>query len=419
MDPKGGYTMKDKVNRKDFFKIVGAAGIGAASMGMIGVGCKKNEANGKNITTGTSKSKYPQIPRRKLGKTNEMVPILSHGIMYNLLDNMIVLKKALEWGISHWDTSHMYAGGNSELGMGKFFKKYPEKRKDIFLVSKASGARTAAEVEKKLQLSLKRMNTTYIDLYYGVHALSDPKQLTPELKKWAENAKKRGVIKHFGFSTHKNMAECLMAASKLDWIDAIMTSWNFRLMQDKKMQKAVDACHKANIGLISMKVMGLPISSDGDKKLTQHFVKKGFSEGQAKLKAVLEDKRFAASCVTMENTALISANAAAALDKTRITQADMKVLREYALGSCSSYCTGCVQHCMAALPEAPIVSDVMRYLMYYNSYGDEARAQELFSEIPLSMRNRLAKLDYTAAERKCPQKLPIGIFMKEALEKLS
>ena len=82
-------------------------------------------------------------------------------------------------------------------------------------------------------------------------------RFTDDIKKWAENAKKQGVIKHFGFTTHENMPQCLMAASKLDWIDAIMMKYDFRLMQDKQMQDAIDACHKAGIGLIAMKTQSM------------------------------------------------------------------------------------------------------------------------------------------------------------------
>jgi len=403
----------DKMGRREFFKIAGITGLTTA---LSVVGCKES-SDAKADSSG--KISYPQIPRRKLGKTDEMVPVLSHGIMYNLVENQIVLKKGLQWGIKHWDTSNSYAGGNSELGIGKYLKKHPEVRKDVFIVSKASSAKTPKEMEKKLQLSLKRMNTNYIDLFYGIHGLSDPNDLTPEIRKWAESAKKRKLIKHFGFSTHKNMANCLTAASKLDWIDAIMTSWNFRLMQDDTMEKAVDACYKANIGLIAMKVMGLTIYSDGDKKLTQHFIKKGYTDGQAKLKAVLDDKRFAAACITMENTALITTNAAAALDKTKLSKADWQMLQDHALATCSGYCSGCNEFCDSAIPDMPVVSDVMRYLMYYNSYGDEQKAQDLFREIPQHMRMHLLSMDFTATEKACPKNLPIGSFIKEAIEKLS
>lgn len=404
---------KNKINRRNFFKKAGIAGI-SGTLGYLGL---KSEASG----AGENKkpSGYPRIPKRRLGKTGEMVPVLSHGIMYNLVENQIVLRKALQYGISYWDTSHSYAGGNSELGIGKFLKKFPEKRKDLFIVSKASRANTPEEVEKCLQTSFKRMNTDYIDLYYGVHGCSDPRQLTPELKKWAADAKKRKVIKHFGFSTHKNMAKCLTAASKMDWIDAIMTSWNFRLMQDPEMQKAVDACHKADIGLIAMKVMGHSIYSDDDRKLTEHFIKKGFSEGQAKLKAVLNDDRFSAACVTMENTAILAANAAAALDKVTFSDNDMDVFRSYALSSCTGYCAGCADICDAVTPDTPYTSDVLRYLMYYNSYGMEKKARDLFSEIPLDIRKKLLTNNYDMAETRCPQNLPIGVLIKEAVSKLS
>ncbi len=404
---------KNKFNRRNFFKKAGIAGIGGA-LGYLGL---KHEASEAKETT--KPAGYPRIPKRRLGKTGEMVPVLSHGIMYNLLENQIVLRKALQYGISYWDTSHSYAGGNSELGIGKFLKKFPEKRKDLFIVSKASKASTPEEVEKRLQTSFKRMNTDYIDLYYGVHACSDPRQLTPGLRAWAEDAKKRKIIKHFGFSTHKNMAKCLMAASKMDWIDAIMTSWNFRLMQDPEMEKAVDACHKADIGLIAMKVMGHSINSDGDRKLTEHFIKKGYSEGQAKLKAVLNDDRFSVACVTMENTAILAANAAAALDKVKFSNHDMNVFRNYALSSCTGYCAGCADICDAVIPHTPYTSDVLRYLMYYNSYGMEKKARDLFSEIPLDMRKQLLTNNYDMAESKCPQNLPIGALIKEAVSKLS
>jgi hypothetical protein len=405
-----------KLNRKDFFKTLAVTGAGT-TLAMLG--CGGNENAGKADAAQNS-GQYPAVPTRPLGNTGMRIPVVFHGIMYNLVENQIVLGKAFQWGMNMVDTSHGYAGGNSELGIGKYLKRHPEKRKDIIIVSKASGAYNVQQVEEKLQRSLKRMNTDYIDIYYGVHGLSDPDELTPELRRWAENAKKRGVIKKFGFSTHRNMAACLQAASRLDWIDVIMTSFNFRLMQDDDMDRAVDACHAKGIGLIAMKVMALNISTSGDKELTRHFTQKGYTDGQAKLKAVLDDKRIAGACVTMQNTALIMANAAAALDKTSLGRDDHRFLRQYAAQTCDDYCAGCASICDGALPEAPVVSDVMRYLMYYNSYGEEKKARDLFrKEIPAATRRKLADLDYSAVERACPRNLPLGRFMAEALDKLA
>ena len=169
------------------------------------------------------------MPKRKLGKTGVEIPCLALGVAFNAVDNQIILRKAIDWGVTTWDSSPMYENGNSELGIGKFFEKNPDVRKKLFLMTKASIAKNVEDIEKHLQTSLERMKTDYIDLYFGVHGLSNPAQLNDEMKKWAEKAKERKVIKYFGFSTHANMADCLMAASKLDWIDAVMPSYNFRV----------------------------------------------------------------------------------------------------------------------------------------------------------------------------------------------
>ncbi|MHC4594892.1 MAG: aldo/keto reductase, partial [Planctomycetota bacterium] len=185
--------MKNKVNRRNFLKTVGAAGLAPAFAGVT----KGLEASEKANADKKDKPKYQQMTRRKLGKTGVEVPCLSLGTN-RLVDSQVLLRAALRWGINYWDTAHSYTGGNSELTIGKLLSRNPEVRKKLFIVSKASGARTVADVEKRLLLSLERMNTEYIDLYYGVHGLSDPAQLTDELRRWAESAKKRKLIRFFG-----------------------------------------------------------------------------------------------------------------------------------------------------------------------------------------------------------------------------
>ena len=404
---------------------MGAAGVGS----VFASGRIRADSNEPNVEGKEQELKSPQVPRRKLGKTGIKVPCLSLGGDFNFIDNQIILRKALDWGVSYWDTAHWYSGGNSELGIGEFLAKNPEIRKELFIVSKASGAENAEDVEERLSTSLKRMNTDYIDLYYGVHMLSDPGRLTDELKQWAKSAKERKLIRFFGFSTHKNMAQCLAGAAKLDWIDAIMTMYNFRLMQDDEIQTAIEACHKAGIGLIAMKVQGhgqkapwldprCDLETEEDKKLVRHFLEDGFTEGQAKLKVILQDRRFSSACVGMESIAILTLNVAAVLDETELSEADIEVFKEYAEATCSGYCAGCAHICDTALPNVPYVSDIMRYLMYCNSYGERDKARKLFAEIPHKVRNKLLSTDYSAAEARCPQHLPIGKRVAEALIKL-
>jgi predicted aldo/keto reductase-like oxidoreductase len=270
------------------------------------------------------------------------------------------------------------------------------------------------------------MNTNYVDAYF-THGISDTAKLTDELKQWVQDAKKRKLIRYFGFSTHSNMSKFLTAVAGLGWIDMIMIPYNFRLLDDAEMQAGIDACQKAKIGLVAMKTAGRAIRgrrgeeivSEAEKKLMEKLLERGFTQEQAAIKLVLQDERISCACVGMETVPILTANVAAVLDKTELTQADRKVFKEYAKATCTGYCAGCAHICNSALPDTPYVSDIMRYLMYYNSYGHKARARELFAQIPSEVRNKLLKIDYVPAESICPQHLPIGKFVSEAVKKLS
>jgi predicted aldo/keto reductase-like oxidoreductase len=400
------------VSRRGFLKFAGAAGIGSVIASKVFA-----EPNEPNVQKEQSDQKL-ELPKRKLGKTGVEIPCLALGVAFNAVDNQIILRKAVDLGVTTWDTSSFYENGNSELGIGKFIEKKPGIRQKLFLITKASFAKNIEDIEKHLQASMVRMKTDYIDLYFGVHGLSSPSQLNDEMKKWVEKAKERKVIKYFGFSTHANVAGCLMGASKLDWIDAVMPMYNFRVMQDQKLIDAVQACHDAGIGIIAMKTQAQKVESDNDKKLMEHFSAKGFTEGQAKLKFVLDDKRVTAACVGRENIEHLRQNVAAALDKKELTQLDKEVLKNYAAETCSGYCAGCANICDSVAAGVP-VSDVMRYLMYYNSFGDTHTARQLFAEIPQQIRSKMLTADYSAAESRCPQRLPVARLMSQAVRTLA
>ncbi len=412
---------RNQFNRRDFLKKAGIAGLAP----VLASAEIKKDAN----TPQSQKTRGPQVPKRKLGKTGVEVSCL--GLGTNKLDNQIILRRAIEMGVTCWDTAHSYVGGNSEREIGKLLSKSPKLRKKLFLITKASFAKTIEQKEKYLHESLERMNTDYIDLYYAVHGLSDPAMLTDELKQWVESVKKRGLIRFVGFSTHSNMPQCLTAAAKVGWIDALTTSYNFRLMQSDEMTSAVETCHKAGVGLLTMKSVALTfkersmleagkkIETDEDKKLLKRFLEKGFAEGPAKIRAVLEDERISSACVGMNNVTLLNSNVAGVLGKTKLTRADRDIFAEYAMATCSGYCAGCAHICNSALPETPYISEIARYLMYYNSYGDKDRARKLFAAIPSQVRGKLLSADYSPAEARCPQHIRITEMVAEAVYKLA
>lgn len=411
------FRKKQRCSRRDFFKITGAAGIGSAIASIGNVAGAAAPADSKD-------SGPKLVPTRPFGKTGEHVSILSFGGSHNLKSKQLLLKQAFKMGVTYWDTAERYSGGKSEQAMGKYFAKYPDDRKKIFLVTKARTS-DPEKLSRYLNQSLERLKTTYVDLYF-VHMVTNVKeQLTKATKAWAEKAKAKGKIRFFGFSTHKNMENCLMQGAKLGWIDGIMTSYNYRLMHTDDMKKAVEACAEAGIGLTAMKTQAkffayfyadIGRENEAAAMLTDRFMKKGFTPEQAKLKAVWENPHFASICSEMPNMAILQANVAAALDQTDLSIQDRQLLDSYAQATAPGYCAGCGNVCESAVKDNVPISDIMRYLMYHDEYGNQQRATRLFSDLPPLTRKRLASIDYSKAEQLCPQKLPIARLMNRAVE---
>ena len=409
---------KKDLSRREFIKITGAAGIGS----VVASASKLVDASDPG---GPLKTKT--VPTRPFGKTGAHVSILGMGGSQDLTSKQLLLRQAIKMGVTYWDTAYSYEGGRSEMAMGNYFSRYPEDRKKVFLVTKSSSS-DPKMMTQYLDTSLERLQTDYVDLYFIHHVSDVTREIEPETKTWAEKRKAEGRIRFFGFSTHSNMEQCLLDAAQLGWIDGIMTSYNYRLMNTDAMKRAVDACAKAGIGLTAMKTQAQFFAyfyadkgkeNDRAIELTDRFIKKGFTPEQAKLKAVLDNPNIASICSEMPNMTILQANVAAVLDQTQLSSHDMRFLDQYARKTASGYCAGCAHLCESALNGSVPVSDVMRYLMYHDQYGDHARAVRLFLEIPADTRRRLTRISFPKAEALCPQKMPIGKLMEKAFKTLN
>ncbi|MFZ2087936.1 MAG: twin-arginine translocation signal domain-containing protein, partial [Desulfobaccales bacterium] len=83
--------------RRDFVKTVGIAGMAVAGSGVTAALAvpEKPAAAEKASTT----------PKRKLGKTGVDVSVLNLGGMFDTINNQLLLKQALNWGVTFWDTA--------------------------------------------------------------------------------------------------------------------------------------------------------------------------------------------------------------------------------------------------------------------------------------------------------------------------
>jgi hypothetical protein len=403
-------------SRRDFIKTAGAVGIGSILSPVESLSFAEQKSD-------TDESKPKVVPVRPFGKTGTQVSILGLGGAF-YWTNLLLMKQALELGVTYWDTAAVYGNGESEKAIGKYFEKFSEDRKKVFLVTKSVSSETHS-LTKSLETSLERLRTTYIDLFF-IHDVSNPYDINRGAKTWAERTKASGRIRFFGFSTHKNMEQCLQVGAKLGWIDGIMLSYNFRNMHTEKMNKVVDNCHSAGIGLTAMKTMATGrwgtekvTPNEKEQNLFNQFEKKGLTVEQAKLKAVWGDHRIASICSHMTNMRNLLANASAAMDNKILSDQDIHHLQQYALKTASNYCTGCAYICEPTINYEVPVTDVMRYLMYARCYGEFERAKSAFKGLPSEVRKRMGNINYKEAERKCPQGLSIGRRMREALIELA
>jgi aryl-alcohol dehydrogenase-like predicted oxidoreductase len=146
------------------------------------------------------------LPQRILGRTGEKVTMLGVG-GYHIgwtreRDAQEVIETALEGGVRFFDTAESYQNGESERRYGKYLT--PKYREQIFLMTKST-AKTAAEAQKHLDESLKRLNTDQLDLWQ-VHSISNPQDVSDRINNGVLDvfvkAKESGKVRYIGFTGH-------------------------------------------------------------------------------------------------------------------------------------------------------------------------------------------------------------------------
>jgi predicted aldo/keto reductase-like oxidoreductase len=413
-------SKKNSLSRRNFIKTIGTVGVGSFLPFF-------DSLSKPLAISGSNESQFKFIPTRPFGKTKVNVPILCLGTTYSRSSDLL-LKRSIDMGVRFWDTAAIYSNGNEEKAIGKYFRKYPEDRNKIFLLTKSHSLHPD-KWSKDLKKSLERMNTSYLDLFliHSVHHAEDLKIQAKTIENWSQKAKNKGKIRLFGFSTHRNIEENLLKASDFGFIDGIMFSYNFRNMHNYKMKKAVDACAKAEIGLIAMKTQASVswilkeklIPNEKEQALFNQLAKKGFTFEQAKLMAVWDDYRISSITSLMSNMSQLEANVAAANSDKKLSKRDKQFLNQYALQTAQNYCAGCASICEQEINWSVPICDIMRFLMYAKCYGKLENAKSYFAEMPLLARKRMKYINYEKAEQRCPQHMNIGRLMREATTLLS
>ena len=307
-----------------------------------------------------------QVPRRVLGKTGEKIPILCMGGSLPLDPRFDPkLAECVKYGINYFDQADCYSGGEGELALGAFHTR-ANLRSRVWITTK-SDDKDPSGFEATFHKSLEKLKTDYVDMYF-LHALEDASDINDGLKTVVEKLRKEKKLRFFGFSCHDgNVAELLELAAKTPWIDAVMFRYNFRQYGNEKLNRAIDAAYKAKVGLIAMKTQGSAVSFEPQWKKFEQTGK--WNKHQAVMKAVWADERISGAVSDMDNLDKLRENVGAALDKTKLTQAEVEALYRYADATRAVTCDGC-HHLCSSHVDAPIaIGPTLRYLMYHDVYG--------------------------------------------------
>jgi predicted oxidoreductase len=164
------------------------------------------------------------LPMRTFGRTGLKVSLLAIGcgnrlhMAYGREDRAVeAVRLALDCGINYMDTAQSYGDGLSETWVGIATK---DRRENLVLASKTL-ARTADEVMHRVELSLKRLQTSHLDVLH-IHGLKYEDDLAEiEAKGGALEAlyklRDQKIIRFIGVTSHADPATLATALNRHDF----------------------------------------------------------------------------------------------------------------------------------------------------------------------------------------------------------
>ncbi|HXJ89257.1 MAG TPA: aldo/keto reductase [Candidatus Binatia bacterium] len=239
--------MAKEISRREFLENVGIGA--AASTSLLLLKDVSNAEDARNV-----------LPARTLGRTAAKVSILAFGcgsrfLMYKDEDAATaILNRAIDLGITYLDTAYAYGDGESETRVGKVMAT---RRKDVWLATKIPD-RTRDEFLRRLEGSLKRLQTDHVDLVH-IHSLGQAEDLEKiEAKdgalKGLMEAREQKMARFAGMTSHTN-GEVMAKAIERHDLDCVQMALNAS-RNGRFEELALPAANKKNLGVIAMKVTG-------------------------------------------------------------------------------------------------------------------------------------------------------------------
>jgi len=367
---KRGYSRREFLLRT----VGGAAAAGVMGQAAITLNAQAAAKSGPPIT-------------RVLGKTGIRVPVVSMGVMN--ADNPALVRRSFEMGIRHFDTASGYQKGRNEEMVGSVFKEL-KAREQVVIATKIPPGRPelldqmgdkliAEDFLARLDQSLARLQTDYVDILY-IHNVSDPAMLKrPGLLAAIDKAKKAKKARFVGFSTHKNMGECLEAAATAGRFDVILTVINYAMAGDQAVLEAMKKAAAAGIGLVAMKTQCRQAWSKESESGTQYH--EGSVWQTALLKWALRQESVTTAIPGYTTFQQLEADWPVAFNLD-FTPEESQFLSDpgvkLGMAHVCRQCGGCAGSC----PAGADVPALVRAHMYAADYGNFSEMRRALAELP-------------------------------------
>lgn len=405
-----GKDGSDKgVSRRTVLRSVGIGGAALGIGGAAAAGCKlstqlfllRSAPQADHPAPGWEGSKV--VGYRPLGRTGFQMSDISFGC--SGLADPNVARRAVERGINYFDTSPDYSAEGSERALGDALRGL--QRDKLFIVSKFCNAdghlgdeTPVKDVIAAVEGSLKRLRTDYLDLAH-IHAVNSVDRLmAPNIHEAFDRLKEAGKLRFLGVSSHTPDLETVMRhAVDSDRFDVIMVAYNFNNWPD--LTNIFRDAHAKGMGVVAMKTLkGARATSLSDFTPSERE-----SFAQAAFKWVLSNEDVSGLVVTINNYPMIDEYLYASGQK--VTGEDVALLEKYDRLITNDYCRPGCGDCLDACPYGVPVDDVMRYAMYFESYGQEKEAMRLYAKVDAAMRADHCASCAAPCEAKCEFGLPI------------
>jgi hypothetical protein len=383
-----------KVSRRNFLSTFTSSGL---ILGLV----KNTKGSFKNPAFAQAESSPIKIKKyNPLGKTGLKVSDVSCGTA--TVFEPSILRYAYDCGVNFFDTGEEYMRTKSETLIGQALEEVRDK---VIICTKhyysPQGKIERADIIRRVEASLKRMRTDYVDIAM-VHRIFDISLLeNEELLAAYSQLKKEGKIRFTGFSTH-DAKVTLKQTLDNDFTQVILFIYNH--MEGKKIEPLIQQVRNKGIGTIAVKVFAG--RKQGNLK---PLISQALSYPQAAIRWVLSNSHVDCCAVTMSSYSHVEEYIEASAKP--LNRGDLKVIAEYQRQASNQYCRVSCRECLAACPNGTAINDILRYSMYFEDYGMEKEAMRYYAELEESKKS----FKCLSCQGNCESACPHGLEVKEKL----